>query len=89
MSYQAPKGFWKNEKYTGMNITQHIEAIQRKGIKVYGLYGKEDGLYSLQQIAGLQHQIGRSNLKYLDDCSHNVFIDQQAIFLETVKTWIK
>jgi len=89
MSYQAPKGFWKNEKYTRMDMTQHIETIQKKGIKVYGLYGKEDGLYAPQQIARLQRQIGGNNLKYLGDCSHNVFIDQQAVFLEAVKTWVR
>jgi proline iminopeptidase len=87
MTYEAPQGFWKNEKYTTIDLSKSLAALQKQRVKIFGLYGKEDGLYSAQQIADLQNLIGASNLKYLDNCSHNVFIDQQAVFLESIKIW--
>jgi proline iminopeptidase len=87
MSYEAPKGFWENEQYTTINLTKNLQSVQKQNIKIYGLYGKEDGLYAAQQVTDLQNLIGSSNLKYFDDCSHNVFIDQQTQFIDAIKTW--
>lgn len=89
MSYQAPQGFWKNEKYTTIDLTNHLENLQKLKIKIFGLYGKDDGLYSAQQVADLQKQIGFNNIKYFDNCSHNVFIDQQTQFIDAIKIWAK
>jgi proline iminopeptidase len=88
MSYEGPQGFWKNESYTTIDLTANIQTLLVKKIKVYALYGKQDGLYSPEQITTLQAQIGKDNLQYLDNCSHNVFIDQQVIFLEALIRWI-
>jgi proline iminopeptidase len=87
MSYQAPQGFWKNEKYTTIDLTKNLQDIRKKKIKIFGLYGKDDGLYSNQQVSDLQKEIGMDNLKYFDNCSHNVFIDQQTQFIDAVKMW--
>jgi proline iminopeptidase len=89
MTYEAPQGFLKNEKYTSIDLTPNLKQLQAKKIKVYALYGKDDGLYSTDQVKTLQNQLGDSNVKYLDNCSHNVFIDQQASFLEVLKVWAK
>lgn len=89
MSYEAPKGFWKNEKYTTIDLTNTLQILKKQKIKLFGLYGKDDGLYSIQQINDLQTLIDSSNVKYFDNCSHNVFIDQQTQFIEAVITWIK
>jgi proline iminopeptidase len=89
MSYEAPQGFWKNEKYTTIDLTKNLQALQKKKVKIYGLYGKEDGLYSSQQISDLRNLIGSSNIEYFDHCSHNVFIDQQTQFIDAVKAWTK
>ncbi len=89
MTVKAPKGFWKNEKYTTIDLTKNIQALLKQKIKIYGLYGKEDGLYSNAQVVELQNLIGTSNLKYFDNCSHNVFIDQQSQFIETIYMWTK
>ena len=89
MTVKAPKGFWKNEKYTTIDLTKNIQALLNQKIKIYGLYGKEDGLYSNTQVVELQNLIGTSNLKYFDNCSHNVFIDQQSQFIETIYMWTK
>ncbi len=89
MSYEAPQGFWKNEKYTTINLTKNLQSIQKQNIKIYGLYGKDDGLYSAQQVTDLQNLIGSSNIKYFDNCSHSVFVDQQTEFIDAIKVWTK
>lgn len=89
MSYQAPQGFWKNEKYTTLDLTKNLQALQKQKVAIYGLYGKDDGLYATDQVLALQNMIGERNFKYFDNCSHNVFIDQQTQFIDALKAWIK
>ncbi|MBK9104687.1 MAG: alpha/beta hydrolase [Saprospiraceae bacterium] len=87
MTYPAPRGFWANEHYTTIDLAPviaHLESIQ---IPVYGLYGKDDGLYSPTQVSDLEKLIGPDHLMYLDNCSHNVFIDQQDDFIEACLAW--
>lgn len=88
MSIEAPKGFWKNEAYTSINLTEKIKQLLVNKVKMYGMYGKEDGLYSAEQINVLTQIVGLNNIVYLDNCSHNVFIDQQIIFLDTITKWL-
>ena len=88
MDYIAPQGFWKNEKYTSLNLSENLKNLKIKKLKIYGLFGKDDGLYSREQIAKTESIIGINNTKYLENCSHNVFIDQQKIFIDTLKKWI-
>lgn len=89
MTYQAPQGFWKNEHYTTIDITPGLKNLVSHKVRVYGLYGKDDGLYSPEQITKLTTLLGASNVKYLDNCSHNVFIDQQATFVQALQNWAK
>jgi len=89
MSYEAPQGFWENERYTTIDLTKNLKALQNQKIPIYGMYGKEDGIYAESQVTELQNLIGSNNLKYFDICSHNVFMDQQAQFIEALKAWIK
>lgn len=89
MSYEAPQGFWKNEKYTTIDVTENLQALINQKVKIYGLYGKEDGLFSAQQIADLEKLIGIDNIKYFDNCSHNVFMDQQSQFIDNIIAWTK
>ncbi len=89
MSYEAPKGFWENENYTTIDLTKNLQALLKQGVNIYGLYGKEDGLFSALQVADLQTLIGANHLIYFDNCSHNVFIDQQTPFIDAITKWIK
>lgn len=89
MSVDAPKGFWKNESYTSINLTEKIKQLVANKMKFYGMYGKDDGLYSAEQINALTQNVGLTNIFYLDNCSHNVFIDQQKIFLDTIIKWLQ
>lgn len=89
MTYQAPQGFWKNEKYTTIDLTSNLKNLQANNIKIRGLYGKDDGLYSTAQVKELQNLLGENNVRYIDNCSHNVFVDQQSQFIDAVETWTK
>ena len=66
MDYIAPQGFWKNEKYTTINLTEKLVKLKSKELKIYSLCGKDDGLYSLEQIAETANIIGVENTKYLE-----------------------
>jgi proline iminopeptidase len=89
MNYQAAMGFWKNEKYTTIDLTSNIKKLLSQNLKIYGLYGKDDGLFSEEQVFNTQYLLGDNNLKYFDNCGHNVFIDQQTQFIETLVKWVK
>jgi proline iminopeptidase len=89
MGYKQPQGFWKNEAYTTMDLSMNIETLKKKKVKIYGMYGKEDGLYSPKQIDDLKSILGKENIYYIKNCSHSVFIDQQKIFIDGLNKWIK
>jgi proline iminopeptidase len=89
MNYQAAMGFWKNEKYTTIDLTSNIKKLLSQNLKIYGLYGKDDGLFSEEQVFNTQYLLGDNNLKYFDNCGHNVFIDQQTQFIEFLIIWVK
>ncbi len=83
-SYEAPQGYLNNEKYSSINIADNLKKIIAAKKKVYAFYGKEDGTNSFSEIEKLKTIIGAANVKYLDACSYNVFIDQQANFMESM-----
>ncbi len=89
MTFEAPQGFWANEKYTSIDLTNTIKNLLKMNMPIYGIYGKEDGLYSTDQIESLKKLIGSNNVKYFDACSHNVFTDQQTMFIDALKNWVK
>jgi len=89
MTYNATKGFWKNEQYTSIDLTDNIKNVLKNNINIFGLYGKDDGLYSEKQILKLKSLIGNTSLIYFENCSHNVFIDQQTQFINALTKWIK
>lgn len=84
MTYEGPKGFWQNEHYTTLNLAPNIQRLVDKKMNIIGLYGKEDGLYSQNQVEALRKILGTERLFYFDNCSHSVFIDQQEAFLEQI-----
>lgn len=89
MTQEAPTGFMKNEKYTLINLTDNIRKLVSRKIPIYGYYGKEDGLYSTEQIKKLESLIGKDHLEYYENCSHNVFVDQQEKFINAISHRIK
>lgn len=89
MTYQAPKGFWKNEKYTILDLEENLNNLIKNNTPIFAIYGKGDGLFSRNQILKIKNTIGEKNLDYLDNCSHNPFIDQQGLFINALKKWIR
>ena len=87
MTYEASRGFWQNEKYTTLDLNENLKRVVKNGIPVFGLYGKDDGLFSESQVRNIKNLIGENNLEYLSNCSHNLFIDQQTKFINALKKW--
>lgn len=87
MEKTGPLGFIRNEKYTTIDLTEDIKTLVANKLKIYAIYGQEDGLYSSEQVEKLTNIIGSDNVKYLSRCSHSPFIDQQETFLKQVALW--
>ena len=60
MTIPPVTGFWKNEQYTTLDMSATLDMLRTSNIRVYGLYGKEDGLYSEAQILNLKKSIGKT-----------------------------
>jgi len=88
MAQDAPKGFWENNQYTVIDLRDDITKIIAREINVYGVYGTDDGLYSINQIDQLGELIGNNNLAFINDASHSIFIDQQEKFIERINTFL-
>lgn len=89
MGYTQPQGFWKNEGYTSLDLTRNIISLKENGTPIYGIYGKEDGLYSIEQVDQLTTMLGEEHVLYVDNCSHSVFIDQQDVFILGLNDWLR
>lgn len=89
MDYVSPQKFWENEQYTSMSIKDNLIKLSARGLKIYGLYGQDDGLYSVEQVEEIRSILGEDNVKYLENCSHNVFIDRQEVFVEALNKWVE
>lgn len=86
MTTEGPTGFYQTEKYTTLDLMPEVQQLVKNGLKITGMYGEEDGLYSVDQVFELQDVIGKDNIFYFSRCSHSVFIDQQSSFLEVITT---
>ena len=88
MTKKPVSGYYKNEHYTTLNLSTDINDVKKKS-KVFGIYGQEDGLFDEMQLSLLKSIIGLDNFTLVGGSSHNVFIDQQGIFIDLVKKYIK
>lgn len=81
--------FLKNENYTSIDISGKLSAIRKYGIPVFGIYGKEDGLFDEHHINSIKSLVTKENhFVYLDNCSHGVFMDQQEKFIQLLNLWM-
>jgi proline iminopeptidase len=85
---QAVQTFWRHEIMKNIDVLPVLKTLKNTGMPIYALYGKQDGLYSIAQVEQLAQVIGMSKLKYLDNCSHTLFVDQQSKFIESLKDWL-
>ena len=82
------EGIFKDIQYTTLNIRDKIVKLKTH-VKVYGIYGSDDGLLDKKQLDDIASIIGQENFAIISDASHNVFIDQQTSFMEQVKLFMK
>jgi proline iminopeptidase len=87
MTQPPVKGFYEQEHYTTLKLYDKIASIKKK-VPVYGLYGSEDGLFDTVQLDKIKTTVGAANYTLVDNASHNVFIDQQDVFIEKLKEFL-
>ncbi|MDR6762987.1 proline iminopeptidase [Flavobacterium sp. 2755] len=85
----APLLFYQNEKQNNIDSRPFLKKIKAKGVPIYAIYGKDDGIFSSAQITSIKGIVGKNHFAFLDNCSHYLFVDQQNEFLSNVKNWIK
>lgn len=86
---KASQRFFDNESYTTLQLTPHLQAVIDGGTAVYGIYGMEDGLYSVEDMKHIESLLEPEHFQRIGSASHNVFIDQQPTFLTLIEAWLK
>jgi len=85
----APLVFYQNEKQNNIDTRPILKKIKSAGVPIYGIYGKDDGIFSSAQINSLKAITGENHFAFLDNCSHYLFVDQQSAFISKLKNWLK
>lgn len=85
----SPLKFYQNEPQNNLDNTTILKDIRKKGIPVFAVYGKNDGIFSEKQLNDLKNMVGKKNFKCIDNCSHYLFVDQQDDFLQFIKLTLK
>ncbi|SCY94945.1 proline iminopeptidase [Flavobacterium anhuiense] len=85
----APLLFYQNEKLNNIDTRPVLKKIKSAGVPIYGIYGKDDGIFSSAQINSLKAITGENHFAFLDNCSHYLFVDQQSAFISKLKNWLK
>lgn len=80
----SPLKFYKNEVQNNLDNTGVLKSIKKKGIPIFAIYGKNDGIFSEKQINNLTKITGEKNFTLVDNCSHYLFVDQQDEFLKFI-----
>ncbi|PWB25902.1 alpha/beta fold hydrolase [Flavobacterium sp. HTF] len=84
----APLLFYKNEKQNNIDSRPLLKKIKAKDIPIFGIYGKDDGVFSSAQIDSIRNLAGENHFIFISNCSHYLFVDQQNEFISGVKNWI-
>ena len=81
---QAPLRFYKNESRVNIDTKPVLRAIKNKGIALFAVYGKQDGIFSQKQISDIKKLVGEKRFYSIDNCSHYPFVDQQTEFIKVI-----
>lgn len=84
----APILFYKNETKNNID-TKPILKNLKKQVKLFAIYGQEDGIFSEKQLNDMKKIVNKQNFKLIENCSHYLFVDQQQIFINTIAKWLK
>ncbi|MCS4301263.1 alpha/beta hydrolase [Chryseobacterium sp. BIGb0232] len=85
----SPIRFYQNEPLNNLDNTAVLKEIKRKGIPLFAVYGKNDGIFSEKQLNTLKNIVGKKNFKLIDNCSHYLFVDQQDEFLKFIELTLR
>lgn len=85
----APILFYKNESRNNIDTKSILKKIKAQNVKLYAIYGKQDGIFSAKQLNDVRNIVSDSNLKLIDNCSHYPFVDQQENFINAIVKWLK
>jgi proline iminopeptidase len=85
----APLLFYQNEKQNNIDSRPFLKEIKAKGIPVYAIYGKDDGIFSPSQIKSIKNIAGENHFALIENCSHYLFVYQQNECLSQIKKWLK
>lgn len=84
----APLLFYQNEKQNNIDSRPLLKKIKAKRIPVYAIYGKDDRIFSKEQIISIKTISGKNHFALIENCSHYLFVDQQNEFLLQIKNWL-
>lgn len=85
----SPTKFYQNEPLNNLDNTTVLKEIKRKGVPLFAVYGKNDGIFSEKQLNNLKSIVGKENFKLIDNCSHYLFVDQQNEFIRFIELKLK
>ncbi|BAP32730.1 alpha/beta hydrolase fold protein [Chryseobacterium sp. StRB126] len=88
-NHNSPIKFYQNEPLNNLDNTSILKEIKRKGIPIFAVYGKNDGIFSGRQLNSLKNIVGEKNFNLIDNCSHYLFLDQQDEFLKFIELKLK
>lgn len=81
---QAPLRFYRNESLVNIDTKPVLQTIKHKGVALFAVYGKQDGIFSPKQIHAMKKLVGAKRFYSIDNCSHYPFVDQQTEFIKTI-----
>lgn len=80
---QSSIGFFKNEKYTSINIKDELKKISKID-QFYAIYGNNDMLYPSSLIQDLKNILPSKNVFNIKKSAHYIYIDNQKEFLKII-----
>ncbi|AJW64107.1 Proline iminopeptidase [Elizabethkingia miricola] len=80
----SPSIFYKNEKQNNIDTKSVLKKIKKQHVKLFAVYGKDDGIFNTKQLKDIQNIVGKDNFQLIDNCSHYLFVDQEKIFLDFI-----
>lgn len=86
---QAPLLFYRNEEKVNVDNLPVLRAMVRNGQKVYGVYGRDDRIFSDRQLIDIRRVLGSDRFVLIGNCSHYPFVDQQQDFIRAVNSFME
>lgn len=86
---KAPLLFYKNERKVNIDTKQILKDIQNMNVKLFGIYGKQDQIFSNKQLRDIQQLIGNKRFDLIENCSHYPFVDQQKRFVNDIEKFMR